>query len=53
MIYRINIFSKIYRIFLWLRMRVAINVFVPSPPLKSGVEWTDIKEEVAFELQIF
>ncbi len=26
-------------------MRVAVNVFVPSPPLKSGVEWTDIKEE--------
>jgi len=32
-------------------MKVAVNVFVSSPPLISGVEWTDIKEEVAFGLQ--
>jgi len=32
-------------------MRVAVYVFVPSPPPKSGVGWTDIKEEVAFGLQ--
>jgi hypothetical protein len=34
-------------------MRVAVYVFVPSPPLKSDVEWTDIKEEAANGLQIF
>jgi hypothetical protein len=45
--------SKIYGIFLWLRMRVAVYVFVPSPPLKSGVERTNIKEEAANGLQIF
>jgi len=34
-------------------MRVAVNVFVPSPPLRSGVEETYLKEEVASGLQIF
>jgi len=32
-------------------MMEAVYVFVPSPPLKSGIEWTDIKEEVANGLQ--
>jgi len=32
-------------------MRVAVYVFVPSPPLISGWSRTDIKEEVAFGLQ--